>query len=103
MTALSGNPEFDAVLDQMALLHARKNKDYANKQEPLANFILQAEMTGLSVDMVFFNALAIKMARLKELVGFGKEPVNEATEDTILDMAVYATLWRTWRARSETG
>lgn len=97
--AKTGNTEYDQVLQEMAELHRSKNHDYANEDEPLANFILQAEITGLSVDMVFFNAISIKAARLKELVGKGKEPKNEAVEDTIMDMAVYSALWASWRKR----
>lgn len=95
----TGNKDFDQVLVEMAELHRSKNHDYANDDEPLANFILQANITGMSVDMVFFNAIAIKVARLKELVGAGKEPKNESVNDTINDMAVYSALWSAWRKR----
>lgn len=95
----SGNPDFDKVLKWEAETHKAKNHDYANEEEPLANFLLQAEITGLDVDMVFFNAISIKVARLKELVGKGKEAKNESVEDTIGDLAVYAGLWKSWRQR----
>jgi hypothetical protein len=95
----TGHSYFDEVLVEMAEMHKRKNHDYANEGEPLANFFLQAQMTGLSVDMVFLNALAIKMARLKELVGSGKEPSNESIDDSIKDMGVYSGLWSAYRKR----
>lgn len=95
----TNNPHFDEVLEEMAAIHTKKNHDYANEEDPLANFLLQAEITGQSVNEVFFNAIAIKVARLRELVGKGKQPANESIDDTILDMAVYSALWKSYRMR----
>lgn len=95
----TGHENFNKVLMEMAAVHQKKNHDYASTADPLSNFILQAELTGQSVDMVFFNAIAIKAARLKELVGKGKSPKNESVNDTILDMANYAALWKSYRMR----
>ena len=98
--ASSGHKEFDQVLQDYVRMHKSKNHDYANDDEPLANFILQAEITGLSMDEVFFNMIAVKAARLKELIT-GKTPNNESMDDTIIDMGVYSALWAAWRKRAE--
>lgn len=96
----SGNKAFDDVVSQMLAVHRDKSHDYANQNNAYANFERQAGITNTSVDMVFFNAIAIKIARLTELVGNSKEPKNESIDDTILDLANYAAIWLSWRQRA---
>lgn len=96
----SGNQAFDDITQWELDTHWDKSHDYANEKEPLANFFLQAQITGMSVDMVFLNAIAIKIARLKELISADKVAKNESIEDTLGDLSVYAKLWRTYRQRT---
>lgn len=93
------NQYFDEVLNEMQDVHDKKNADYASDEDPFSNFTGVASATGLSVDMVFFTMIGIKVMRLKELVGVGKDPNFESVDDTILDLANYAAIWKAFRAR----
>ena len=90
------NPHFNAVLQAMSAIHERKNKDYADDNNPYSNFEGAARLAGVSVDTVFHIMLGIKMERLRQLVS-GKEPNFETLDDTLLDLANYAALWLSYR------
>lgn len=92
------NQKFDALLDQMAGLHDRKNTDYASDANPYSNFEEAArEAEGFTgVDAVFAVLIGIKKARLRELLRSGKTPNNESIVDTRTDLAMYATLWASY-------
>ena len=79
---------------QQQEIQVLKNKanDYAN-QDIFSNFKKTADMIGLEPDKVFQMLLAIKLCRIVELTS-GKEAKNESLDDTMLDMANYAKLYR---------
>ena len=89
---MARNPAFDALLQRMADIHDKKNEDYAQDGNPYSNFEEAAAAAGVTVDQVFAVLMGIKQARLKELMRSGKVPNNESTQDTKLDLAVYAAL-----------
>jgi hypothetical protein len=93
---MAANPKFHALLKQMAEMHDRKNADYASAGNPYSNFEAAAEVAGCGVDTVFAVLIGIKLARLKELIGAGKEPNNESVQDSRLDLAVYSALWASY-------
>lgn len=97
---MARNAFFDDVLREMGEVHDRKNEDYAADGDPFSNFTGVAQMTGQPVDMVFFTMIGIKIMRLKELVGVGKDPNFESIDDTILDLANYAAIWKAYRLRA---
>ncbi len=92
-----GNPKFEAQLDAMRVLHARKNHDYAKTDNPYSNFEEAAQTAGCSVDTVFRVMIGIKIARLNELLESGKVALNESVDDSRMDLAMYAALWASYR------
>jgi hypothetical protein len=94
---MSCNPKFDAQLDEMRALHDRKNSDYAQDDNPYSNFEFAAAMAGCSIDTVFRVLIGIKAARLRELLANGKPPENESVQDSRTDLAMYASLWASYR------
>lgn len=90
------NPTFSAILDEMERTHDRKNEDYAEDGNPYSNFEGAAAIAGVDPNTVFHALIGIKSERLRQLMT-GKTPNNESLEDSILDLAVYATLWLAWR------
>jgi hypothetical protein len=92
---MAQNPHFLQALDRMRDVHDRKNNDYAADDNPYSNFEGVAQLTGLSVEQVFFTLIGIKAERLKQLLS-GKEVNFESKEDSVLDLAVYAALWLSW-------
>ena len=93
---MAANPKFDAILAEMAQLHARKNHDYAKDSNPYSNFEEAALTAGCSVDTVFLVLIGIKLARLRELLSAGKTPTNESVADSRLDLTTYCALWASY-------
>ena len=81
---------------QVQELQVLKNKanDYANT-DVFSNFMKTAAIVGLEPDKVFQMLLAVKLCRIVELTS-GKEAKNESLDDTMLDMANYAKLYRAY-------
>lgn len=99
---MTGNPRFDQMIAKMQAIHKKKSHDYASTANPYQNFEDAADIVGCSVDVVFRVMIAIKMARLKELLGTGKEAKNESVEDTQLDLATYSALYASYREKVDT-
>lgn len=87
---MADNPQFNAVLGEMADLHDRKNHDYAEDNNPYSNFEYAAAHAGVTVQQVFDVMLGIKQARLRQLTV--KDAINESIRDSMIDRAVYAAL-----------
>jgi hypothetical protein len=90
------NPKFDADLQKMKAMHDKKSADYANDGNRYANFESTAVSAGTTVDCVFRTLIGVKLARLVELQGKGKTPNNESIQDSLIDLAVYATLYASY-------
>ena len=93
------NPKFHKLLKQMAEMHDKKSEDYANSSNYYSNFHAAAAIAGVSIDEVFAVMIGIKLARLRELKS--KDPNNESTQDSRLDLAVYAALWASYHTEME--
>lgn len=93
------NPRFHRLLERMGEIHDRKNNDYAHSGSPYSNFEEAAQIAGCPVDTVFRVLIGVKLARLTVLLGDGVEPRNESADDSLLDLAVYAALWASYRDR----
>lgn len=78
-----------------------KAHDYAEDDNPFSNFEYAAAMAGITVEQVFVVLIAIKTARLGQLVGNDKEPNNESIDDTLLDSMNYPGLMRAYRRTQE--
>jgi hypothetical protein len=92
---MAKNPRFDMLLSEMRELHEKKNHDYARDDDPFSNFTFAAEIADgfTGSDAVFATMIGIKLARLKELRGKGKDAQNESAHDSLKDLAMYAALW----------
>lgn len=83
-------------MDSIKELHEKKNHDYASDNDPYSNFEYAASLlVGFTdpVDQVFVAIIGIKLARLGQLLGQGKEPNNESVEDTMRDLTTYCGIW----------
>jgi hypothetical protein len=72
----------------------KKAHDYAS-EDMLSNFKKTAEMCKVTPEKVFEIMLCIKICRIVELQG-GKTAQNESLDDTLMDLANYATLNRAY-------
>lgn len=72
----------------------KKANDYAG-DDCLSNFKKSALICSVSPEKVFEIMLAIKLCRIVELSG-GKVAKNESMDDTLMDMANYAKLYRAY-------
>lgn len=91
-------PEFSTTLKQMEKLHIKKNDDYATDANPFFNFDRVTEMVALfqqPSDKTYAHFIANKFARLAVLLNSkDKEPQNESIQDSLIDLANYAILWK---------
>lgn len=89
---LPGHSLFYKGLGKMALIHAKKNLDYGDR-DPLGNFKFSEEVTGVPAWKGALVRLTDKWGRIKFLVKRGKAYVtDESLEGTLLDNAVYSLL-----------
>lgn len=104
---MADNPAFNALLERMRVMHAKKNHDYAKDDNPYSNFEFAGQLglmfahTGRPADVAFAVLLGVKLARRAELtdLGNGKVAQNESVEDTEFDQAMYDALWASYRMR----
>lgn len=86
--------EYIKLLDQMKILHEKKNAGYAGKDnpDPWANFRM-AEQFGVSAFQGCLVRMSDKYIRVTNLV---KDPSNdmvgEIIDDTLFDLAAYALI-----------
>ena len=70
----------------------KKANDYASEQDCFSNFKMISQICKMPIEKAFMQFLAVKISRLSELVGEGKEAKNESVEDTLKDLTNYACL-----------
>jgi len=92
MNSYEMRKQAEIVFGELLDLLKKKNNDYAEDDNCFSNFEYCADKADISVDNVFMVFLAVKLARLKELLS-GKETKNESIIDTLKDMANYAVLF----------
>ncbi|GAB4144895.1 MAG: hypothetical protein OHK0017_03890 [Patescibacteria group bacterium] len=69
-----------------------KNHDYSDADDVFSNFKESGAVANVTPAQVALIQIGNKMSRLSQLIGQGKEPVNESTRDTIIDMINYLVL-----------
>jgi hypothetical protein len=82
---------FNAFVMKMADTMLNKGDDYANKDR-LSNFKLAGSITGIGAKLNCLNMIATKVARLGVLLNSSGSPKHESVQDSVLDLACYATL-----------
>jgi len=85
-----GDPRFDAILREIAMLHARKQQDYGRDTDPLAN-IRAAREWGVRPWVAALVRASDKDRRLQQYVRTGRL-ANEGVRDSFLDRTVYTIL-----------
>lgn len=96
------NPVHSEILDRCKELHEAKSHDYSQDDNVFSNFEYAAKVSEIftdPVDRVFATMIAIKMARLAELLK-GKTPKHESIEDTVVDMVNYNAIWGSYTIRN---
>jgi len=89
------NQTFNTLMDNIKDLHAAKNHDYADENNPYSNFEFAAKLVEQftdPVDQVFAAIIGIKIARLGQLSS-GKLPNFESRYDTQIDLPTYCGIW----------
>ena len=84
------NQRFDALLEELAQLHAAKNHDYAEDADPLSN-LHRAERLGVEPWRGALVRRSDKWSRIEQLAT-GKVPKNESLRDSLIDLSAYALL-----------
>lgn len=75
----------------MADIMLKKGNDYSN-EDRLNNFKVAGAILGKTPEEVALVLIAVKVARLGQLIGTNKTPNNESIDDTLLDLANYDIL-----------
>lgn len=85
-----------AMCDKMVSITKAKNADYTGKgDDPFANFKIVKTFGCVSVEQGFFTRMCDKMSRISSFIEKGTlEVKDESVEDTLLDIANYAILFR---------
>ena len=94
-----GHPRFYEILEQLKVLHDRKNYQYSCDNDPLSNF----KSAGRMVEKLFKPGINVPLATalvylskqvdgVVNMVGENKENTIEALEDKLMDIAVYSIL-----------
>lgn len=84
---------FDELTAKSREVLIKKNRDYAN-EDSLSNFKMSSQIAGISPEICCLSQIAIKVSRLGVLLHSDFAPINEAVEDTALDLFVYSFLLR---------
>jgi hypothetical protein len=95
-------PEFIELLEQSKAIHLKKNRDYANADNPFSNFERSAELVSWFTnknDKSFVALIGNKLARIAELSD-GRQPNNESLDDSFLDLLTYIGLWAAYVKRN---
>jgi hypothetical protein len=73
----------------------RKNADYANTDDPFANFKTSI-MLGVPVEKGMLVRMGDKLMRAANLLDRPAEVKDESIDDTLADLSNYANLLRIW-------
>lgn len=90
------SPAFAKVIEQVIDTHLKKSSDYAGAVDPFKNFKVSASFAGVGTGTAILLQMGNKIARLQTLLNSKETPNFESVEDTILDLAVYAMLYKAW-------
>jgi hypothetical protein len=90
MTRHPSSQRFHDVLNQMAEMHDRKQKDYGSADDPFAN-VRASEEIGIAGWIGGLIRMGDKVRRL-QAAARGQNLVNESVEDSFIDLAVYTII-----------
>lgn len=82
---------FENFTNTMAETLLKKGNDYSN-EDRLSNFKVAGAILGKTPEEVALVLIAVKVARMGQLIGTSKIPNNESIDDTLLDLANYDLL-----------
>lgn len=82
---------FDETTKKAREILQKKGNDYAN-EDVLSNFKMAGTICGLSPELNCLSLIATKVARLGVLLSSEKEPENESTMDSAIDLNIYSFL-----------
>jgi|TARA_Y100000310_G_scaffold12095_1_gene12557 hypothetical protein len=85
------NPKFHALLEEIAVLHDKKNTDYANDQDCLSN-LRGCSRLGLHPVIGTVIRMQDKWERIENFFRTGAGMKNESLRDSFIDNAVYSLL-----------
>lgn len=89
-----GHPKFYDILNDLAILHTRKNHDYAEDSNPLSN-LKRCEKLSIPPWVGCIVRMQDKFDRIENFAKMGFLKVaDETIIDTLNDLAVYAILCR---------
>ena len=101
MNKKHGHPKFYTIIKELAVLHSRKNFDYAGGGDPLGNFHRCGEMVKALLsdgDLADMKTALIYMSKqvdaVIDMIGKGRKEQVEGITDKLNDIAVYAILAR---------
>ena len=97
----NGHPMFYKILDELALLHSVKNRQYANKETPFGNFTRTGDgfckkLINPNIDNKALATALMYMAKqvdgVYDMVGEAKKDTPDELEDKLKDIAVYSII-----------
>jgi len=94
-----GHPRFYQILEELKVLHSRKNYQYSTSKDPLSNF----KSAGKMVEKLFKPGINVPLATalvylskqydgVINIVGEGKKNTVEDLEDKLKDIAIYSII-----------
>jgi len=90
MSITPGDPRFHAALEEIGVLHDRKQADYGSDGDPFAN-VRASQQWGVPAWVGTMIRANDKIKRL-QAAAQGSELVNEGIEDSLLDLATYSLI-----------
>lgn len=95
-----GHPRFYEILEELADLHDRKNRDYATPENPLSNFTRVGQMCkqwnlvtkGFEPTKVAMIYMLKQVDAANKLLGSGEKGGVEGIPERLRDIAVYSIL-----------
>lgn len=94
-----GDPGFLAALDELRALHLSKGHDYADRTDPLKNYVQSSHDCGVEPWRGALLRLSEKYHRIKNLLAKDATPNFESIDDTLMDLAALSLIVRSLRAR----
>lgn len=94
-----GDPDFLAALDELRAMHLSKGSDYADRHDPLRNYVRSSADCGVEPWRGALLRLAEKYHRITNLLAKQAMPNHESIEDTLMDLAALALIVRSLRRR----
>lgn len=94
-----GHPMFYEILDELAALHSKKNRQYATPESPLGNFdrtgSMMKELLREDINPSLASALWLASKQVDgaiQILAHSKKNTPDSLEEKLLDVAVYYIL-----------